>query len=75
MAENSRYDRIYAVIAKYHRKSFPDMRVGQLFDNLRGYVRSRYGEDIYYVENGKFIKYLEEFAEEQKTLRDKKDYF
>ena len=75
MAENSRYDRIYAAIAKYHRKFFPDMRVGQMFDNLRGYIRSRYGEDIYYVENGKLIKYLDEFAEEQKNLKDRKDYY
>ena len=46
-----------------HHLSEKDMRIGQMFDNVFCYIRSK-GKDPFYVENGELISFFLEYLNE-----------
>jgi len=41
-------------------KKHPDLRFGQIIENLRDYYYYKYGKDFYYVEEEEFLKIFKE---------------
>jgi hypothetical protein len=42
-------------------KKFPDLRFGQLMENLSNYNRSKYGRDLFYLEEKEFLSLYKEY--------------
>ena len=42
-------------------KKFPDLRFGQLIENLRDYYEDQTKRDFYYIEDEDFLKILQEY--------------
>lgn len=61
--------RMRKILGEIYRiwKKYPDMRFGQLVDNLFVYYIMSIGEsipkDYFYIEDDRFFKYLETFTE------------
>lgn len=64
MRDPNRLYMIYDQIRSIHMEHFPDWRVGQLMSNFMGFVMRTHGVDPFFVEEDKFLEYLNEFCEE-----------
>ena len=53
---------IYEELMIYHRDLFPDWRICQLMENFRRWLQVNKGiNDMFYLEDDRFIKLFEEF--------------
>ena len=53
----------YAKIAGLHCSKHPELRIGQLMSNFEQWLKSKYGIDIFYLENVRFVPLLEEYLQ------------
>ena len=51
----------YAKIAGLHCANHPEFRIGQLMSNFEQWLKNKYGIDIFYLENDRFVQLLEEY--------------
>ena len=67
MRDLNRLYGFYNELMKVHMENFPDMRFGQLINNLEQWLlRKKKVTDIFYIEEDKMLKYLNEFVEDIK---------
>jgi hypothetical protein len=52
---------LYAQIAKFHSNLHPELRIGQLMSNFEQWLKDKYGVDIFYLENERFVPLLLEY--------------
>lgn len=50
----------YAKIAGLHCERHPELRIGQLMSNFEQWLKNKYGIDIFYLDNVRFVLLLEE---------------
>lgn len=62
MRDPNRLDKFYDEMKKIHKKSFPDLRFGQLCSNFFGWLMSEKGKDLFFPEEDEMIKYFREYA-------------
>lgn len=62
MRDSNRLDKFYDEIKKIHKKSFPDLRFGQLLSNFFGWLFSEKCRDPFFPEEDEMIKYFIEYA-------------
>jgi len=62
MRDPNRLDKFYDEMKKIHKKSFPDMRFGQLMSNFFGWLFSEKKQDPFFPEENKMIEYFKEYA-------------
>lgn len=60
MRNPNRLDAVYADLSKLHKENFPDLRVGQFFDNFR-YWLSTTGRDVFYIEDDYLAEKVREY--------------
>lgn len=53
----------YVKIAELHFSKRPELRIGQLMSNFEQWLKNKYGIDIFYLENVRFIPLLEEYLQ------------
>ena len=62
MRDINRLGILYQKLQAYHYKH-PDLRFCQIMTNFMIWLKNTYGiEDVYYIEDSKFIKYFDEFV-------------
>ena len=67
MRDLSRLYGFYNELMKVHMNNFPDWRFGQLVNNLERWIsRKKNISDIFYIEEDKMLKYLNEFVDDVK---------
>ena len=62
MRKVERLDKFYDELKEIHKKSFADMRFGQLMMNFLGFVSSTKKRDPFFIETQEFIEYAKEYA-------------
>ena len=62
MRKVERLDKFYDELKEIHKKSFPDMRFGQLMMNFLGFVSSTKERDPFFPEDDEMIKLLKEYV-------------
>ena len=62
MRDPNRLDKFYDEMKKIHKRSFPDLRFGQLMSNFLGWLYSVKGRDPFFPEEEDMIEYFREFA-------------
>ena len=62
MRNPDRLDSFYDELKKIHKKSFPDMRFGQLMMNFLGFVNSTKKRDPFFPEEDEIIELFKEYA-------------
>lgn len=62
MRKVDRLDKFYDELKEIHKKSFPDMRFGQLMMNFLGFVSSTKERDPFFPEDDEMIKLLKEYV-------------
>jgi len=62
MRNPNRLDDFYNELKRIHKKSFPDMRFGQLMSNFFGWLYSEKKRDCFFPEEDEMIEYLREYA-------------
>lgn len=62
MRNPDRLDSFYDELKKIHKKSFPDMRFGQLCSNFFSWLASEKKVDFFFPEERQMIRYIREFA-------------
>ena len=62
MRNPERLDSVYFHLCEIHKKSFPDMRLGQFLLNALGWINSTKKRDPFFPEEEQMIKYIREFA-------------
>ena len=62
MRNPERLDNFYSQLCEIHKKSFPDMRFGQLCSNFFPWLASEKKVDLFFPEEDQMIKYIREFA-------------
>ena len=62
MRNPNRLDDFYNELEKIHKKSFPDMRFGQLMSNFFGWLYSEKKRDCFFPEEDEMIEHLREYA-------------
>lgn len=62
MRDPNRLDKFYDEIKEIHKKSFPDLRFGQLWSNFFGWLFSEKSRDPFFPEEDELIKYFIEYA-------------
>ena len=67
MRDPARLKKAYEAIEEIHRKSFPDMRIGQLMYNLISWMVTK-GRDPFFPEEKEFVNWLRKFANEYSHL-------
>lgn len=64
MRDVNRLYRFYNELMKIHMENFPDMRFGQLIDNLEQWIRNvKSHDDLFYIEEDTMLSYINEFVE------------
>lgn len=64
---------IYDIIGHYHMTTCPDLRIGQLFSNFEVWLEKEVGTDIYYLEDYRFLEYLEKYLDSITYIKKNKD--
>ena len=62
MRNPDRLDSFYDELKKIHKKSFPDMRFGQLMMNFLGFVNSTKKRDPFFPESEEMLELFKEYA-------------
>lgn len=62
MRDPNRLYGFYDHVREIHMTKFPDWRFGQLMTNFIGYVATRHGVDVFFLEEDKLLEYFEEFS-------------
>lgn len=62
MRDSNRLDKFYDEIKEIHKKSFPDLRFGQLWGNFFGWLFSEKCRDPFFPEEDELIKHFKEYA-------------
>ena len=62
MRKVERLDKFYDELKEIHKKSFPDMRFGQLMMNFLGFVNSTKKRDPFFPEEDEMIELFKEYA-------------
>lgn len=68
MRNPNRLDDFYNELKRIHKKSFPDMRFGQLMSNFFGWLYSEKKRDCFFPEEDEMIEYFKEFANSTSPL-------
>jgi hypothetical protein len=64
MRDVNRLYGFYNELMKIHMEHFPDLRFGQLINNLERWLQiNKKIDDIFYVEEEDMLRYLNEFVE------------
>ena len=64
---------IYDIIGHYHMTTCPDLRIGQLFSNFEEWLEKEVGTDIYYLEDYRFLEYLEKYLDSITYIKKNED--
>ena len=62
MRKVERLDKFYDELKEIHKKSFPDMRFGQLMMNFLGFVNSTKKRDPFFPEEYEMLELFKEYA-------------
>ena len=62
MRNPERLDSVYFHLCEIHKKSFPDMRFGQLMMNFLGFVNSTKKRDTFFPEEDEMVELFKEYA-------------
>ena len=62
MIKVERLDKFYDELKEIHKKSFPDMRFGQLMMNFLGFVNSTKKRDPFFPEEDEMLELFKEYA-------------
>ena len=62
MRKVERLDKFYDELKEIHKKSFPDMRFGQLMMNFLGFVNSTKKRDPFFPEEDEMVEPFKEYA-------------
>ena len=62
MRNPDRLDSFYDELKKIHKKSFPDMRFGQLMMNFLGFVNSTKKRNPFFPEEDEMLKLFKEYT-------------
>lgn len=62
MRDANRLDKFYDEMKEIHKKSFSDMRFGQLMSCFFGWLVTEKGKDPFFPEEDKMIEYFREYA-------------
>ncbi len=62
MRNPNRLDKFYDEMKEIHKKSFPDLRFGQLCSNFFGWLMYKKGKDLFFPEEDEMMKYFREYA-------------
>ena len=62
MRNPDRLDSVYSQLCEIHKKSFPDMRLGQFMLNVLGWLNSTKRIDPFFPEDDKMIELIKEYA-------------
>ena len=62
MRKVERLDKFYDELKEIHKKSFPDMRFGQLMMNFLGFVNSTKKRDPFFPEENEMVELFKEYA-------------
>lgn len=62
MRKVERLDKFYDELKEIHKKSFPDMRFGQLMMNFLGFVNSTKKRDPFFPEEDEMLELFKEYA-------------
>lgn len=62
MRDPNRLDKFYDEMKEIHKKSFSDMRFGQLMFCFFGWLMSEKGKDLFFPEEDEMIKHFREYA-------------
>ena len=62
MRKVERLDKFYDELKEIHKKSFPDMRFGQLMMNFLGFVNSTKKRDPFFPESEEMLELFKEYA-------------
>ena len=68
MRNPERLDSVYLQLCEIHKKSFPDMRFGQLMMNFLGFVNSTKKRDPFFPEESEMLTYLKEYCGEKEDI-------
>ena len=62
MRDPNRLDGFYDELKKIHKKSWADIRFGQLCSNFFGWLRVEKGIDLFFPEEDKMLEYFKEYT-------------
>ena len=62
MRKVERLDKFYDELKEIHKKSFPDMRFGQLMMNFLGFVNSTKKRNPFFPEEDEMLKLFKEYT-------------
>lgn len=63
MRDINRLDIFYDELKKIHKENFPDLRFGQLVNNLERWLQANKGVvDMFYIEEDEMLGYINEFV-------------
>ena len=68
MRNPNRLDDFYNELKRIHKKSFPDMRFGQLMSNFFGWLYSEKKTDCFFPEEDGMIEHLREYANKTTSI-------
>lgn len=68
MRNPNRLDKFYDEMKDIHKKSFPDLRFGQLMSNFFGWLYSEKKKDCFFPEEDEMIEHLREYANSTSPL-------
>ena len=66
MRDINRLDTFYDKLKEIHKNNIPDWRFGQFILNFISWFYSKYKKDIFYIEENRMIKYINEYFEEMR---------
>ena len=72
MRNPERLDSVYLQLCEIHKKSFPDMRLGQFLLNALGWINSTKKRDPFFPEEAEMLKYLKEYAKKSPYYKENK---
>ena len=64
MRKTERLDYVYNEICRLHKKYFPDWRFQQFILNYISWYVTKYGNDGFYIEDNKIVKFIKEFIKD-----------
>ncbi len=67
MRNPDRLDEFYDKLKEIHKNYYPDFRWGQLCSNFFGWLASEKHVDLFFPEEDRMLKYLEEYATTYKS--------
>ena len=66
MRDINRLDNFYDNLKSIHKNYIPGWRFGQFILNFMSWYYDKYKTDIFYIEEDKMIKYINDFIDEVK---------